>query len=237
MSNHSRRPTSSRPSGGELPVTTRKELVVRLVEAGFSFTGRKRNHGHWNECTEYMANDGSTTLVLAVAMTGERRDWADMWSAFKEGQRVGGDGDEMLRRALFTNLPLTEDDGVQTTVTDRILKDRMLKANPAWVAEADKVDNLAFDNYKEEWKKSFQPSEETIRELLPAHPARVLHELESLHTRLDELQEQVDAIDTATVIALKLNAVRVSGMMSSIRKISESLTNETVISKIRRLFK
>lgn len=91
MSNWSRRPISSRPSGGVLPCSTRKELERRLAEEGRKLVLVRSNHGQWNDQTTYYAVFGDDSnpdnwFLLDSAFKGERRDWDGMWSHFMTGR-------------------------------------------------------------------------------------------------------------------------------------------------------
>lgn len=85
MSNHSRRPVSSRPSGGELPCDSKAELVSRLKAEGFKLVSRRKNVGNWNESRDWFAtDDGQNELWLENTSKGDRPDWSVMWKTFEE---------------------------------------------------------------------------------------------------------------------------------------------------------
>jgi hypothetical protein len=87
MSNWSRRPLSSRPSGVELPCDTKAELVSRLKEAGYTLTSYRKNVGNWNESRDWFAREGLNEHWLENTSKGDRPDWAVMWKTFEEGMK------------------------------------------------------------------------------------------------------------------------------------------------------
>lgn len=86
MSNYSRRPISSRPSGGILPCDTQRELKDRLAEDGYTLKSTKRNVGDWNESRDFYAVRGDRELYLDNASKGDRPDWQYMWDEFQRTQ-------------------------------------------------------------------------------------------------------------------------------------------------------
>lgn len=86
MSNHSRRPVSSRPSGGVLPCDTQKELKDRLAEEGYTLFSMRKNVGNWNESRDWFAKKGLREFWLENTSKGDRPDWAVMWSTFQTSQ-------------------------------------------------------------------------------------------------------------------------------------------------------
>ncbi len=96
MSNHSRRPVSSRPSGGVRPVTTKKVLEEFLGYDGWSLDVRKSDGVQYDTpatCTSYYAVteidvNGETVTVemlLENAYPGDKRDWAGMFADWQRG--------------------------------------------------------------------------------------------------------------------------------------------------------
>lgn len=86
MSNWSRRPISSRPSGGVLPCDTQRELKSRLAEEGYKLVSVRRNVGNWNESRDFYARKGLREMWLENTSKGERPDWEVMWSEFQRSQ-------------------------------------------------------------------------------------------------------------------------------------------------------
>ena len=80
-----------------------------------------------------------------------------------------------------------------------------------WIAEADKIDNPAFDNFKENWKErggTIQAYEESL--------SVVSQRTMSQQGRMDDMQEQIDDLENALI---------------------NSLTKQTIFSKLRAYFK
>jgi len=86
MSNWSRRPISSRPSGGILPCDTQRELKSRLAEEGYKLVSYRKNVGQWNESRDFWARKGMREMMLDNAMKGDRPDWEYMWAEFQKSQ-------------------------------------------------------------------------------------------------------------------------------------------------------
>jgi len=106
----------------------------------------------------------------------------------------------------------------------------------AWIADADKIDNPAFDNFKQDWKQRGGQIEALVERDLDwvdqveadsaTEDAPEGNRMDDMQQQIDEVQDYVEKLTVAT-----RNAIR-----SLEDRDKKSLTNATWSGKIRRLF-
>jgi hypothetical protein len=103
---------------------------------------------------------------------------------------------------------------------------KMGDSERSWIAEADKLDNPAFDHYEAEWKSNSTLSQiDWMDDPEPDSATGV---------EVDHIQNRLDALEVQALV----NRERVDGLMRAVRDLTtKPLTNDTWSGKLRRLFK
>lgn len=111
-------------------------------------------------------------------------------------------------------------------------------AKQPWIAEADKLEDPAFDHYEAEWKSNRNSRKIDWVDSPEADSATVVP-LDQTN-RMDDMQAQIDEITERHECALvRIEAAnqRIDNFIGAVSDLNKRLTNSTIAGKIRRLFK
>jgi hypothetical protein len=113
---------------------------------------------------------------------------------------------------------------------------------PEWIADADKIGDPSFDNFKQQWKE--RQHESTLREDLASDETlwednHTNTQFRSQWNRMDDMQAQIDELTEhldCSLVRIEAANQRIDNFMTAISTLNNRLTNSTIAGKIRRLF-